>query len=62
MCGVLAAVDILFKFFFVFNLEFPKESEVFFNYLQVFSYNIKTDKKFTRTYAIKNEILNLNDV
>ena len=62
MCRVLTTVDILFKIFFVFNLEFPKESEVVFNFLQVFFYEMKTDKKFTKIYANKNEILNLNDV
>lgn len=62
MCKILTAVDVLFKLFFVFNLEFPKESELFYTFLQVFFYELKTDKKFTKIFTIKNEILNLKEM
>lgn len=56
---VLNAVDILYKTFFVFNLEFPEESNVYFNFLQTFFYEMKSEKKIPKISSIKNEILNL---
>lgn len=56
---VLTAVDLLYKTFFVFNLEFPNESIIFYNFLQCFFYEMKSDKKFPKVSMIKDEILNL---
>lgn len=56
---VLTAVDLLYKTFFVFNLEFPNESIIFFNFLQNFFYEMKSNVKFPKVSMIKDEILNL---
>lgn len=40
----LSAVDILFKLFFVFNIEFPKQSETIYLFLQQFFYEITSLK------------------
>lgn len=56
---VLSAIDILFKTFFVFSLQFPEECDTFYSFLQLFFYEIKLNKQQTRIYSIKNEILNL---
>lgn len=56
---VLNAIDVLFKIFFVFNLEYPEESEIFYNFLQNVFYDIPAKKQFSKVAALKTEILNL---
>ncbi|XP_065356917.1 uncharacterized protein LOC135952157 [Calliphora vicina] len=55
----LNAFDNLFKLFFVFNVEFPQESEVFYSFVQSVLYDLPTSKKFTRVSALKHEILKI---
>lgn len=54
----LTAVDILFKLLFVFNIEFSKQSECFYLFLQNFFYEIPTSKQNTKIGTIINELLN----
>ena len=54
---VLAAFDALFKLFFVFNRDFPKESEIFYHFIQIFFYSMPSEKKFVKSSAIKHELL-----
>lgn len=56
---ILEAFDNLFKLFFVFNLEFPQESEVFYNFVQSVLYDMPTSKKFTKVSSLKHEILKM---
>lgn len=56
---VIDAIDILFKLFFVFNIQFPEESEIFYNFLQTLFYNIPSSRKFVKVSAIKNEIMGM---
>lgn len=56
---ILNAVDILFKIFFVFNLHYPEESLIFYNFLQDFLYEIPLSKKISKISTVKNEIINL---
>lgn len=43
--NILNAFDILFKLFFVFNLKYPEESELFYHFIQTFLYEIPSEKK-----------------
>lgn len=56
---ILEAFDNLFKLFFVFNLEFPQESEVFYNFVQSVLYDMPTSKKYTKVSSLKHEILKM---
>lgn len=56
---MLDAFDHLFKLFFVFGLEFPPESEIFYNFVQSILYDLPTSKKFTKVSALKHEILKM---
>lgn len=56
---VLEAFDILFKIFFVFNLQFPQESEVFYNFAQSILYDLPTSKKCTKVAAVKHELFKI---
>lgn len=58
MVNVLTAVDTLFKLFFVFSLEFPSESDIFYNFIQTFFYELRSDKKYSRVCTVINDILN----
>ena len=62
MVKMLTATDLLFKLFFVFNLEFPSESALFYSFLQIFFYEIPSDKKFTKIHTLKNDILSVNEM
>lgn len=44
---ILNAFDVLFKIFFVFNLKYPEESNMFYKFLQNFFYDIPVTKKYT---------------
>ncbi|PIK49749.1 hypothetical protein BSL78_13374 [Apostichopus japonicus] len=39
-CNIVAATDVLFKFYYIFNLDYPPQLEDFFIYLQTEIYNI----------------------
>ncbi|XP_075168312.1 uncharacterized protein LOC142240498 [Haematobia irritans] len=54
---ILDAVDILFKIFYVFNLQYPEESDTFYNFIQDFFYDMPKKKKYAKVSVIKNEIL-----
>lgn len=43
---ILNAMDTLFKSFFVFNLRYPEESEVFYCIVESFLYDLRVSKKY----------------
>lgn len=53
----VTAVDILFKIMLVFDLEFPKQAETFYMFLQTFFYNIPTFKNNLKVAAIEKQLL-----
>ncbi|XP_046804188.1 uncharacterized protein LOC111675694 [Lucilia cuprina] len=53
-CNILKAFDILFKLFFVFNLQYPEESELFYNFIQNCFFLLQ--KKYTKISSIKHEL------
>lgn len=57
--SILDAIDLLFKIFYVFNLQYPEESEIFYNFIQNIFYEIPTNKEFMKVSTVKNEILNI---
>ncbi|XP_075158212.1 uncharacterized protein LOC142231488 [Haematobia irritans] len=59
--SVLDAFDTLFKIFFVFNLQFPEESDVFYYFIQLFLFNLPTSKKYAKSCSLKHEILAKNN-
>jgi len=54
----MKAVDLAFKSFFSLNLNYPKESEHLWEFIQKYFYNITTDhdKQFTSTNIILNDL------
>lgn len=56
---IVKAFDVLFKTFFVFSLQYPEESEIFYTFIQSLLYNIPTSKKFVKVSTIKHEILDM---
>ncbi|XP_075148179.1 uncharacterized protein LOC142222103 [Haematobia irritans] len=56
---VLTALNLLYKIYFVFNIEFPKESEIYFNFIQSFFFDMKLEKNIPKVISIKDEILNV---
>ncbi|XP_046805208.1 uncharacterized protein LOC124419499 [Lucilia cuprina] len=59
--STLKAFDVLFKIFFVFNLEYPSESEIFYHFIQSLFYDLPTSKKFIKSNIIKHEILKMKN-
>lgn len=60
MVHILTAVDILFKIFFVFNLEFPNESKLFYTFLQTFFYEMDNNNKNSKVLTFINDIVHKN--
>lgn len=48
----LRAVDICFKIFFVFNLDFPKESVMFYSFLETYFFKFKSAKNFPKVFML----------
>lgn len=59
--SVLKAFDLLFKIIFVFNLQYPSESEIFYHFIQDLFYDIGSNKKCTKSSSIKHEIMKLKN-
>lgn len=55
------ALDVLFKIFYLFNLQYPSESDVFYNFIQSFLYDLPTAKKYPKVSTIKHDIIKLNE-
>lgn len=55
---VIDAFDVLFKIFFVLNLQFPEESDLFYNFVQSFFFEIPTSKKCTKISILNQQLLN----
>lgn len=58
MVNSLTAVDILYKIMFTFNLEFPKQSQIFYLFIQTFFYEMSTQKKNVKVSTFISQILN----
>lgn len=56
---IIDAIDLLFKIFYVFNLEYPEESEIFYNFIQNIFYEIPPKKKIMKVSSVINEINNI---
>lgn len=55
----LSAIDILLKLMFVFNLEYPLESEKFYVFIQTFFYEIACEEEIsTKISTITHELMN----
>lgn len=59
--SLLKAFDVLFKTFYVFNLQYPQESEIFYNFIQSLFYDMPANKKCIKASSIKYEILKLKN-
>lgn len=59
MLTILNAIDILFKILFIFNLKYPEECKVFYNFIESFLYDLPTLKKFAKVSVIKHDLLNM---
>lgn len=58
MCNnVIRAFDIIFKIIYLFNLEFPKQSEMFYNFMESCIYKMKNTKPSYPKVSIISEIL-----
>ncbi|XP_075155562.1 uncharacterized protein LOC142228924 [Haematobia irritans] len=49
-----AFIGSIFKIFYVFNLQYPEESNIFYNFIQVFFYDMPKKKKYEKVTVIKN--------
>lgn len=58
MVNLLTAIDILYKIMFTFNLEFPKQSHIFYLFIQKFFYEMSTEKKNVKVSTFISQILN----
>ena len=54
--SIIRAVDICFKIFYLFNLEYPNASLIFWNFIQTHFYKQKTKTVFSRVEMLINEI------
>lgn len=54
--SLIRAVDICFKIYYLFNLQYPKACSTFWNFIQVFFYNIKSKEKYAKVNIIVNEL------
>lgn len=52
------AVDICFKIFYLFNLEYPPASCIFWNFIQNYFYQLKTKNHFPRAQLLIDELKN----
>lgn len=57
----LRAVDICYKIFYVFNLDFPKKSEMFWSFIQTFFYKNKSEKSFPKVHILKEFLVSQHD-
>lgn len=48
----LRAVDIVFKTFYVFNLSFPIESSMFWNFIESNFFEIKSNNSFSKVHVL----------
>lgn len=52
----LRAVDILFKIFYVFNFSFPIESSMFWNFIELYCFEIKSNNSFSKVHVLIENI------
>jgi len=57
--SVLKALDIWFKTIYLFDLQFPEESIMFYRFLECFFYNFKSTKSYSKVHIIL-EYLKMN--
>lgn len=56
----LRAVDICFKTIYVFDLDFPNESIMFWNFIETFFYNMKSKHSFSKVHVLSQALVNEN--
>ena len=54
------AVDILFKIFHVFNIKYPQQCEVFWQFVEIFFFEISTESTHSRVQILVEELKNCN--
>ncbi|XP_031353765.1 uncharacterized protein LOC116178415 [Photinus pyralis] len=52
--NIIRAMDICFKIFHVFNLEYPNECHMFWTFIETYLYNVKSNKSYTKVYELKD--------
>ncbi|XP_073813583.1 uncharacterized protein [Musca autumnalis] len=53
---VVEAAELCMELYFVFNIAFPEESVMYYNFAQTFFLNIQSDVKYPRIYTTINDI------
>ncbi|XP_065366938.1 uncharacterized protein LOC135959794 [Calliphora vicina] len=56
MDSVVTAAQLVCELFFLFDLDYPEEAELFYCFLQSFFLNIESEVKNSKIYAVINEI------
>lgn len=49
----LRAVDICFKLFYLFNLDFPVEGNMFYNFIETYFFKFKSKQQFSKVHILK---------
>ncbi|XP_060880673.1 uncharacterized protein LOC132952394 [Metopolophium dirhodum] len=57
--SILKALDICFKAIYLFDLQFPEESIMFYTFLECFFYNFKSTKSYSKVHILL-EYLQMN--
>lgn len=58
----IRAVDICFKIYHLFNLEYPKASITFWNFIQVFFFKIKSKENFSKVNILIEELVKMMEL
>lgn len=58
----LRAVDICYKIFHVFNLDFPKKAQMFWSFIQTYFYKSQAEKSFSKVHILTNFLLNKQEI
>lgn len=56
MDSVISAAQLVCELFFLFDLDYPEEAELYYYFIQTFFLNIEPEVKNTKLYTIINEI------
>lgn len=50
--NVLRAIDICFKIFYLFNLDFPPESSMFYSFIENYFFKLKSKSNFSKVFVL----------
>lgn len=56
MDSVVSAAQLVCELFFLFDLDYPEEAELFYYFVQTFFLNIESEIRNTKIYTVINEI------